>query len=48
MIIYYDLIYKNLLEAPRFLYQKIFHNKEYLNLAIEVLKGFRPGVFNSA
>ena len=50
-IIYYMLIipviYTDLLEAPRFPYQKRFHNKGHLNLATEVLKGFSPGVFNS-
>ena len=50
-IIYYMLIipviYTDLLEAPRFPYQKRFHNKGHLNLAMEVLKGFSPGVFNS-
>ena len=41
-IIYYMLIipviYTDLLEAPRFPYQKRFHNKGHLNLVTEVLK----------
>ena len=36
----------DLLKVPRFIYQKRIHNKGHLNLAIEVLKGFSPGVFN--
>ena len=39
--------YTELLEAPRFSYQKRFHNKGHLNLVTEFLKGFTPGVFNS-
>ena len=50
-IIYYDLIipvfYTELLEAPRFPYQKRFHNKGHLNLATKVLKDFSSGLFNS-
>ena len=37
-----------LLKAPRFPYQKRIHHKGHLNLATEVLRGFSPGVFNSA
>ena len=36
----------DLLKVPRFPYQKKVHNKGYLNLAIQVLKCFRPGIFN--
>ena len=34
-------------DNSRFPYQKRFRNKGHLNLATEVLKDFRPGVFNS-
>ena len=36
----------DLLKAPRFPYQKRIHNKEHLNLATEILKGFSSSVFN--
>ena len=39
-----SVILTELFEAPRFPYQKRFHNKGYLNLATKVLKGFSPGV----
>ena len=35
----------DMLKLPMFPYQKRLHNKGHLNLAIEVLKGFRPGDF---
>ena len=35
-----------MLKALRFPYQKKLHNKGYLSLATEVLKGSSPGVFN--
>ena len=36
----------DLLKFSRFPNQKRLHNIGNLNLAIEVLKGFKPGVFN--
>ena len=36
----------DLLKALRFPYQKRLHDKEHLNLATEVLKGFSPGVLS--